>query len=174
MITTPSAYRVEQAMAAAHAFRHQLALDGELAADEATLQSALDAETDVRALMVRLARFVIDAESMEKAAAERVANLAARKARFGRRADNARGTLLAMMEALGEKTLPDAEFTLSRRDGALAVFVTDETKLPDRFVKTEVTRTPVKAAIKEALASGLEVPGAMLANGMPSLVIKTT
>ena len=171
MTTAPSAYRVEQAMAAAQAFRHQLAQDGELAADEATLKNALDAETDVRALMVRLARFVIDAESMGKAAAERISAINARKQRFGRRADNARGTLLAMMEALGEKTLPDAEFTVTVKAGGKSVYITDETALPEAYVRT--TRTPDKAAIKAALAVG-DVPGAYLGNNPPTIQIKAT
>ena len=158
-------------MAAAQAFRHHIAQDTDLAADEATLQNLTDAEADVCALMVRLARIVIEAEALEKVASERAANLAARKARFGRRADAARGTLLAMMEALGEKSLPDAEFTVTLKAGGKSVYITDETALPEAYVRT--ARTPDKTAIKAALAVG-DVPGAYLGNNPQTIQIKAT
>ena len=172
-VRAPSAFRVEQAMAAAGAMRQSiLADDPDLAADETALRDLLDGETDVYDVLRRMVRFVLDAESLADAAGERVEKLNARKARFQKRANLGRGAVLAMMDALGERKLPDAEFTVTLRDGTPGVFVTDEAAIPEQFVK--VTRAPMKAEIGKALKAGQEVPGATLANGMPTLAIKAT
>lgn len=171
MTTAPSGFRIEQAMAAAQALRHHIqTADPELAADETALRDLLAEETDVYEVLRRLVRFAIESESLEEAAGKRASNLSARKARYGRRADMARGAILGMMDALGEKTLRDAEFTVTLRPGTAGVVITDETALPDEYVK--ISRSVNKAAVKDALKVG-PVPGAEMQNGMPQITIRT-
>lgn len=160
-------------MAAAQAVRQAILQDDpDLAADETALRDLLDGGTDVYDVLRRMVRFVLDAESLAGAAKERAEKLAARKARFERRAQLGRGAVMAMMDALGERKFPDAEFVVTLRDGTPGVFVTDEAALPEQFVK--VTRAPMKAEIGKALKEGRDVPGATLANSMPTLAIKAT
>jgi hypothetical protein len=171
-IRAPSAYRIEQAMAAAQSVRQAiLAEDPDLATDETALRDLLDGETDVYDVLRRMVRFVLDAESLAAAAGDRAEKLSARKARFQKRAQIGRGAVMAMMDALGEQKLPDAEFTVTLRQGVPGVYITDETALPDAFVK--VTRAPMKAEIGNALKAGEHIPGAELANGMPQLTIRS-
>ena len=172
MTTAPSPFRIEQAMATAQAFIQHIAQnDPELAADEAAMSALLAEETDVHELMRRLARFALEAEANAAVAKDRAANLKARADRYTRRKDHARGTLLGMMDALGLRGIKDPEFSVTLRVGTPGVVITDEAALPDAFVRVE--RTPDKAAIKAALSAGTDVPGAALANGMPSLTLRS-
>ena len=169
----PSGWRIEQAMSVACALRQRLLQDDpELAADETMLRDTLDGETDVYDLMRRLARFTLEAESMEEAAKARAAALAGRQKRYAARAQAARGALFAMMDAMGERTLTDPEFTATIGRGRSSVFITDEAELPDEFVR--VKREPDKTAIAAALKAGATVTGAELSNSMPTLTIKGT
>lgn len=169
----PSAWKVEQAMAAWQSARARLlADDADLAHDEAALTELLGpAEGDVRDILHRLIRAAAHAKSMAEAAAERAADLKAREDRFKRREQHARGTVMAIMEAMGEKKIELPDATASIKGGSQGVLITDETVLPDSCVKTE--RKPDKAAIGAKLKAGEAVPGAELANGMPSLQIRT-
>ena len=169
----PSAYRIEQAMSVAHAVRARLLQDDpDLASDETALRDTLDGETDVFDLIRRLARFTLDAEATAAAAKERADNINARRQRYERRAHHARQAMFGMLDALGETKLEDAEFTVSLRVGRPSVIITDEAELPEPFVK--VTRSPDKTAIAAALKAGGAVPGAEMANGMPTLTLKST
>ena len=169
--SAPSGFRIEQAMAVAGALKQRLLQDDpDLAADETILRDTLDGETDVYDLMRRLARFVLEAEAMEAAAKARATAIAGRQKRYAARAQAGRGALFGMMDALGEKTLTDPEFTASIKAGRASVFVTDESALPDDYVN--VTRVPNKTAIADALKAGTDIPGAELGNGMPTLQIK--
>jgi hypothetical protein len=168
----PSAFHIEQAMSAAQAVRQAILQDDpDLAADETALRDLLDGETDVYDVLRRMVRFVLDSEALAGAAKERIEKLSERKARFEKRAQAGRGAVLAMMDALGDRKITDAEFTVSLRDGHAAVFITDEAALPEQFVK--VTRAPMKTEIGKALKAGEEVAGAVLANGMPQLTIRS-
>ena len=169
----PSAFRIEQAMAAADAVRHAiLADDPDFASDETALRDLLDGETDAYDMLRRMVRFALDSDAQADAADARAKAISARKARFERRAQSARGAILAMMDALGEVKFSDPEFTVTMRAPVAGVMIIDETALPAQFVKT--TAMPMKKDIAAALKSGLEVPGAVLANGMPSIIIKGT
>jgi hypothetical protein len=172
-MTAPSAYRIEQAMAVAQSLRQRLLQDDpDLAADEAALRDTLDGETDVYDLMRRLARFTLDAEAMAAAAKARAENLAARKQRYERRAQAARGALFGMLDAMGERRLDDAEFTATISAGRKQVVITDEAAIPDRFWET--SRTLKKADVNAAVKAGEDVPGAMQTNGLPTLTIKAS
>lgn len=171
-LTPPSGYRIEQALGIADALRRRLlADDPDLAADETALRDTLDGQTDVYDLVRRLIRFSLEAGALADAARDRADALAKRKARFERRAEAARGAAFGMLDALGETKLSDAEFTLSIGQGRPAVIVTDESLLPSEFVR--ITRAPDKAAIAEALKSGVTVPGAEMTNGTPTLTVRT-
>lgn len=44
-----------------------------------------------------------------------------------------------------------------------AVVITDESKLPEIYIRTKVEKSPDKIAIREALKTNLNIPGAILA-----------
>ena len=65
-----------------------------------------------------------------------------------------------------------AQYADSIRQGVESVEITEQSLLPDEFVSVEVVTKPDKNAIKAALKSGQDVPGAALVRGKTTIVIK--
>lgn len=174
-MNAPSAWRVEQALSAWMSARaRMLADDTDLAHDETALAALLGPEAgDVRDILSRLLQGVQHASAMADAAAEMLANLKGRQDRYKRRAESMRGTLFAILDAIGERKMEFAYGTISVSAGRETAIITDEAALDDRFVRVVTTRTPDKAAILTALRDGEVVDGATLANGLPVLTIRS-
>jgi hypothetical protein len=81
-----------------------------------------------------------------------------------------RATLAAVMEDTGAPSIAGPHHTVSLSRGAAAVIVTDEAAIPNTYLTTKTA--PDKAAIRSAISHGIEVPGAVLANGAPVLSIR--
>lgn len=167
-MTAPSAWTIQAVMAIANAVLLRMAQDGTLDTDEAALMDALrDGGADVDGLLVRLLRARGEALANEEAIKQRIDDLQTRKARFARQAEEYRAAANSILEVLGLTKWRSAEFTVSVAAGRPGVILTDETALPDRFVRIE--RKADKTAIKAALEAGEIVPGAELANGIPTM-----
>ncbi len=93
-----------------------------------------------------------------------------RKARFEARHARRRQIAQHLMDAIGLRKLSTPDFTASIGATPSRVEIEDEAALPDALCKT--TRSPDKAAIKEALATG-PVAGARMTNGGETLSIRT-
>ena len=169
-MTTPSAYSVQQAMACAASFA--AALRQEIGEDDHDrLLLALDSETDVIDLLRRVVRASLDADAQADAADARIKDLTARRDRFKARKESARGLAFAMLDALGLHQLDDAEFSVSVGKPRQKVLVTDLDALPEAFIR--VTRAADMATINAAVKAGQVPAGVEVANGMPSLTIRT-
>lgn len=173
--TAPSAWKIQQAIAAWQSTRSRLlAEDADLAHDEAALTGLLGPETgDVRDILGRLLSAAQHATAMADGAAEMLAALKGRQDRYKRRAEAFRGTIFAILDAVGERRAEFPHGTISIAAGRQAAIITDEDALPDRFVTVKTVRMPDKAAILTALKDGEVVDGAALANGMPTLSIRS-
>ncbi len=140
--------------------------------DEAALLAAIEQDVpDAEHIVALLVRAVGEAEAEAEAIGERIAGLTARKDRAKRRAETMRGLLLALMEAAGVQKWKHPEFTVSVSQGRPGVLITDPDALPAACLRTKTE--PDLTAIKNALVYGGTVPGAELANGMPTLSIRT-
>ena len=64
------------------------------------------------------------------------------------------------------------EFKITIRKAVASVEVIDQDSINSEFIKTKVTESVDKAAIKKALKAGMNVTGARLSYGNPSLTIK--
>lgn len=172
MSEAPSAWKVEQALAAWNSARASLlAADAELSLDENAIQELLGpAEADVDTILTRLMKAVRHAEAMAGAAKEEIQDLQTRKARYEQRAAVARQTAFSVMQAIDRNKFETAGGTWSIRAGQQSVFVTDAEKIPDIYVRIE--RHPDKQTILSALKSGLTVDGCELTNGLPSLSLR--
>jgi hypothetical protein len=168
MNASPHPAAIERAMSAAMSLIASLGDDAE---DEAIRESALDGETDALEVARRLIRAALDLEAMAKAAKSRMDDLAARHDRFAARADSARETAKAMLDALGVNRLQSEDFTVSLKMGPPKVIVTDEQLLADEFMR--VKKTPDKPLIAAALDAGRDVIGAVKSNGSVVLQIRT-
>lgn len=81
--------------------------------------------------------------------------------------ENAAKRKIESLEAYLEKALAGQKFETPKVKVSFrkskAVVVTDESKLPEIYVRTEVKKSPDKIAIREALKTNLNIPGAILA-----------
>ncbi|GAN79815.1 siphovirus Gp157 family protein [Acidocella aminolytica] len=173
---TPAYSRLQlsEAMATLHRLRSDLLeMDPTIAEDEALLFDMLDGEGGEAMEMLRTAmRASLEAKSIADGIEHRQDTLASRRMKMLARADKIKGAVVATMQALGLKKLPDVEFTLTITPGRRSAKITDPTLLPEKFIKTETTRTPKKKDIAEALKAGEVVPGATLSNGEPVATVR--
>lgn len=173
-MSAPSGYHVEQVMAAWMSVRARLLTDdADLAHDEAALADLMGPEGgDVHDILSRLLQATQHAASMAAAADEMAATLRGRIDRYKRRAETFRGTMFAIMDAIGERKIEFPHGTVSLAAGRAAAVITDEDALPDRFVTVTTTRKPDKAAILAALKDGEVIEGATLSNSLPQIVVR--
>lgn len=146
------------------------ALYPELAEDEDLRRDMLEGSTAAFDVLTRLLDLERDADSLAKAAAARIADLGARKARADKRKDAMRALMLRVMQAAGVQKAPLAEATVSVSKGRDSVEIVDETAVPPRFLK--VVKTPDKTLIKAALDAGKAVRGAEIKTGQPTISVR--
>jgi uncharacterized protein YgbK (DUF1537 family) len=173
MSDAPSAWRVEQAMAAWQSARARLlADDSGLEQNEAALEELLGtAGGDIESVLARLLRAARDAKAMAEASAGLIEDMRARKERYQRRNEAFRGTAFAILDALGRSKFELPDITASIRAGQPSVQITNEDEIPDLYV--ELVRKIDKQTIASVLKSGGEVPGAVLSNSLPTLSLRT-
>lgn len=121
-------------------------------------------------VLAALCRAAGEAEANADAVAERIKALSERKARYEAQATEYRRHIATVMDAAGMTRWKSPEFTVSLTPGRAGVVITDPAAIPDDFVR--IRREPDKTAIGAALASGADVPGATMANGMPTLTVR--
>ena len=174
-IRPPSGYRIESALAAWQSARSRLlAEDPALEHDEAALVDLLGPEEgDVNDVLARLVRGAVHAEAMADAAAERIAAMREREARFKHRAQTMRGTAFAVMDAVGLRKLELEDVTASVRNGSQSVQVTDIDAVPPIYVETVVTKKADKRTLLAVMKDGATVPGCELSNAPPTIALRT-
>ena len=171
-MTAPSAWTIQAAMAAAQSALSRLQATGDVDTDEAAALAVLAEEApDVDVVITRLLRAMGEANGAAGMVDGRINALEMRRDRYHRQADEYRRTVFAILDALGVRKWKSAEFTVSVTDGRPGVVITDESALPDAFVRVE--RTPNKTAIKEAMERGEVVPGAEMTNGFAQMTVRT-
>lgn len=138
--------------------------------DEETAAIVLEGETDFLEVLDRLVEGIAEAESDEEAIAGRMRVLAERKNRFGEKAEHMRGVVSALLDFAGQTKVKLPVATISLRASPPRVVVIDETEIPEQFIRTR--REVDKAALREALKAGDDIPGAALSNSAPSLTIR--
>jgi hypothetical protein len=119
-------------------------------------------ELEVKATNV--AAFARNLEATAQAIKEAEAAMSARRKALEKRADSLRHYLLANMQRTGIKRIESPQFVLTVKDNPPAVEVFDYLQLPAEFMRQPEPPppSPDKAAIKEAIKAGAEVPGARL------------
>ena len=163
-----SQWQIEQAMACVAALRHREAATPD---DDELLAMIDEAETDVFALLRSVVLAVQENESLVASIAERMKSLTERKDRFARRAESLRGTVLAMMDAMEIQKHQAPEFTISVGKPRAGLLITDEAEIPEEY--TRIKREPDKKKILDDLKEGVVITGAILANGVPTLTVRS-
>ena len=101
-----------------------------------------------------------------------IKRLQARKSVIQNRVNNLRDYLRWNMEQTGISKISCALFQITLVQGRPMVVVENESLIPESYIKTTVTKAPIKADILKALKDGEDVPGCLLGSSKPSLRIK--
>jgi hypothetical protein len=86
--------------------------------------------------------------------------------------DSIRDYLKHNMAATGISKIECPLFTITLSKPAKQVEITDESLLPDDYVRVKTTVAPDKVALAKALKEGADIPGAVLIDGAQRLTIK--
>lgn len=152
----------------AHEFRAQADKLVDLDLDEQTLADTLESiGGDLQDKSYRTAMVVRNIEATAAAIKEAEAQMAVRRKALENRAARVRDRLLANMLVAGVQKIECPHFRLTVRDNPAAVEVYEPGLIPSEYMRTPEPPPPVadKTAIKEALKSGVDVPGCKLTVG---------
>lgn len=141
--------------------------------DEDLIADAIEGETDAMEAVSRLLRWMAEKQSHAAILGDLVSNYGTRKKRYEEAVKSARGALARFMDETGLTRIERPEATLSMRQGSPTVIYPadlDPESLPEQFRRW--TCDADKAAIKEAMLAGEEVPGLTLSNGETSLTVR--
>lgn len=101
-----------------------------------------------------------------------IERLTERKRVIVNRKESLKEYLRLNMEASGISKITHPLFTITLGKGKPIVVIDEESSIPDEFMNTKVTTTPMKAEIAKAIKEGIEVPGAHSEIGKSSISIK--
>ncbi len=141
--------------------------------DSEAVQNSLEAiQGDFKEKSIAILKVSESLSADTSAIDSEIKRLQERKKVIENRNQSLRDYLLHNMEASGINKIECSLFTASLRSGIESVDIYDQSQIPDEFIKVEVITNPDKKAIKAAIQSGVEIPGATLKRGKNSLVIK--
>ncbi len=145
-----------------------------LAEDETALVDTLDGISDLKEMLVAVMRTADEDEMLVGGIEAREAELKERRERLAKRIATKREIVCRVMERADLKKIEAPEFTLSLRNIAGSVVITDETKIPADYMRTPEPPAPQpdKKKIGGALKANTEVPGALLSNGGVGLSVR--
>lgn len=143
----------------------------ELADDAQLLEDTLEGETSFREVLAQLVRLERQAKHFAAAIYTQECSLKERRERFLAQREKYLGMMQSLMDAAGQKKVTLPEATISIAQNRAGCIVTDETALPDEFVKIE--RIPKKTEILAALLAGERIPGAEMKNRGTHVLIRT-
>jgi hypothetical protein len=143
----------------------------ELADDEFLRADMIEGTTDINEVLTSIVRMMDDARALRDGTKDRLAELKSRKERMEMRVEFGRHLILKILDAahLHKVELPDATLSL-RHNPPQLVGDPDPNELPDELVK--IKREANKAKIREWLESGRDVPGVVLGNAAPTLLMR--
>ena len=141
--------------------------------DDDLLLDSIEGASDAMEAVSRLLRWMAEKQSHAAILGDLVSSYGARKKRYEEAVKSARGALARFMDETGLTRIERPEATLSMRQGSPSVIYPadlDPETLPEQFRRW--TCDADKAAIREAMLAGEEVPGLTLSNGETSLTVR--
>ncbi|MEL5478290.1 siphovirus Gp157 family protein [Serratia marcescens] len=130
------------------------------------IEGALGDKLDAAFIHVR------NIEGQADTLAAEIKRLTDRKKSFENRAKSIRKYVLACLLASGQGSIKTTANTFTARKGSANVVVDNADLLPDELVTVQTVVAPDKKAIKEAIENGVEVKGAHIEIGEPSLQVR--
>jgi hypothetical protein len=142
----------------------------QLADDEELFRDTLEGNTRFNEIMDRLLGEMRDNETLAEATSARIAKIRERRTRLTHRAQFYRSLMHRLLTVTGIQSVALAEAKVSIMKSPDKVIITDESAVPDAFMK--ITKEPNKTAIKNAIKTGTYVPGAVLSNGSTTISVR--
>jgi len=142
----------------------------QLADDEELFRDTLEGNTRFNEIMDRLLGEMRDNETLAEATSARIAKIRERQTRLTHRAQFYRSLMHRLLTVTGIQSVALAEAKVSIMKSPDKVIITDESAVPDAFMK--ITKEPNKTAIKNAIKTGTYVPGAVLSNGSTTISVR--
>lgn len=139
--------------------------------DEDMAATAVEGETSLIEVIGEAIDRVAEISALEEAISIQQKALSARKNRLETQAERIRASILVAMGQADLKKLELPRATLSRKAAPVKVIITNEADLPSTFLIEKTELKPDRAAILDALKSGI-VPGAELSNGGEQLAVR--
>lgn len=146
----------------------------ELSPEDETLLGTLEGESNIDNMIASVVRSIIEDELFVEALSQRTKDMRARQERLGKRAQTKRQLVASVMAEIGMKKLVTDDLTISQGFTRPSVVITDETLVPLQFVNSKIVINPDKTKIKDALDTGVTVPGATLSNPQPMITVRTS
>jgi hypothetical protein len=120
----------------------------------------LEGEIEIKAQA--LLQVVAEMEGDTSACDAEIKRLQHRRAVIQNRADSLRAYLLANMQSAGITKIGCPLFQITLVDGRPMVVIENDELIPEGYIKTTVTKAPIKADILKALKAGETVAGCVL------------
>ncbi len=140
--------------------------------DEDTLGDTLEGITDLKEMLAELIRSALDDEALAGALSTRLCDMKSRHERLETRAARKRQLVRAAMTEAEMKRLEEADFTASLRQGAPALEVVAEDKIPVAYWKPQPAKLD-RQGLLAALKNGTEIEGAGLSAPSVQLSVRT-
>ena len=140
--------------------------------DEDTLADTLEGITDLREMLAELVRSALEDEALAGALSTRLSDMKARLERLEARAKRKRQLALEAMTQADIKKIEEADFTASLRQGAPALEVVAEDKIPVAYWKPQPAKLD-RQGLLAALKNGVDIDGVALAAPSLQLSVRT-
>lgn len=138
--------------------------------DEELLKDTLEGSTRFNEVMERFLNALRENETLAEAISQRIGKLRERQTRLTHRAQFYRSLMHRLMDWAGIRSVALPEAKISVINSPEKVIVTDESAIPDAFMR--IVKEPNKTALKSALKSGSIIPGATLSNGGTTISVR--
>lgn len=148
-----------------------LTVHPDIAEDVELFADTLEGQTGLYEILEKALSARQEADMMVSAIKEREAALEARRKRYEEQSAAYKALMLSLMQYASQEKVTLVTATLSITKPRAKVIINDVDELPQGFFKTE--RVADKTAIKDAISAGVDVPGADIDLGEPSLTIRT-
>ena len=140
--------------------------------DEDTLGDTLEEITDLKEMLAELIRSALDDEALASGLSTRLSDMKARLERLEARATRKRHLVREAMTEAEIKKLEEADFTASLRQGAPALEIVAEDKIPVAYWKPQPPKLD-RQGLLAALKNGVDIDGVALATPSVQLSVRT-
>lgn len=141
-------------------------------ADAETIKDTLEGLTDLPELLASVIRSALMDQALILGLRERIEEMKFRLERIETRGTKKRQLALEAMNEAGLANLEQPDFTVSTRPGTPSLIVSSEETIPETYWIPQPPKLD-RQSMLASLKRGIEIPGALLSNPKPVLVVRT-